>query len=210
MAEDEEVVRLKQQLEMMQRQLEETAQKVEMTQRQLEETKLRESFEYWHCFNRVWNYELQPYEDYYKVNKSLRQNHSVELYSVVHNILVGGEGIELVLQENAPWSVFSYEESNGESQSIVTRDPSEQGDEGNRSTKTSHEKNNLKTMLGGRLDKCDVSRAHAFPNDKECNKFWWPMFQLVTGSHCNEFSARQDRLNENQQDYFREPAQPHL
>jgi len=100
-----------------------------------------------------------------------------------NHFLMQAEGVATILSQKN--SVFS-----GDNVATVDSSVHAQRDEGNRSESTKHDRRHLKNILGGAVSNNDKSRAHAFPKDKECNKWWWPMFQLVTG--------HQDRTEHNQ------------
>ena len=137
------------------------------------------SFSYWGTFDQIWNFDLTAYEGLYEQTLSLRQNNTPQIYNTVHHLLMDGCGIETVLDEN---SVFSL---TAQTQSIVTMESNEMArvDVGNRATREANEKTHLKNFLGLTKGQGEISKAHGFPNDGDCNLYWWPILRMVTGTH---------------------------
>lgn len=142
------------------------------------------SFSYWGTFDQIWNFDLTAYEGLYKQTLSLRQNNTPQIYDTVHHLLMDGCGIETVLDEN---SVFSL---TAQTQSIVTMESNEMArvDVGNRATREANEKTYLKNFLGLTKGQGEISKAHGFPNDGDCNMYWWPILRMVTGTHYEDLN----------------------
>mmetsp|Transcript_5632 Transcript_5632/g.8164 ORF Transcript_5632/g.8164 Transcript_5632/m.8164 type:complete len:491 (-) Transcript_5632:815-2287(-) len=145
---------------------------------------LKTSFTYWSTFDQIWDFDLTAYEGLYEQTLSLRQKNAPQIYNTVHHLLMDGCGIETVLDKNNVFSLTTQTES------IVTMESNEMArvDAGNRATREANEKKHLKNFLGFLKGEGEISKAHGFPNDGDCNLYWWPILRMVTGTHSADLN----------------------
>jgi len=145
---------------------------------------LKTSFTYWSTFDQIWDFDLTAYEGLYEQTLSLRQKNAPRIYNTVHHLLMDGCGIETVLDKNNVFSLTTQTES------IVTMESNEMArvDAGNRATREANEKKHLKNFLGFLKGEGEISKAHGFPNDGDCNLYWWPILRMVTGTHSADLN----------------------
>jgi hypothetical protein len=146
----------------------------------------KETGKYWDTFENVWVFEPAEYADCFSAASELRKKHPCKLYAeVLVHILADGRSIETVLKdENAP-SIFERESE--ASRSFVASGSSSFGSKtkSNRKEDKNHEKLYAKNIIGVRIARGNKTRAHTFPADRVCYRWWWPMYQVVTGSPEN-------------------------
>mmetsp|Transcript_29932 Transcript_29932/g.45812 ORF Transcript_29932/g.45812 Transcript_29932/m.45812 type:complete len:466 (+) Transcript_29932:1011-2408(+) len=159
-------------------------------EKEREERNRKSEGTYWHRMKDVWRFESAGFGGRFEKGLELRQRNVVALYQEVHDILMNGEGIEAYLNGEDPMSVFS--------DAVITMDTKEHSltSTGNRTENTKHEKKHGKDFLGEYTASTDVSRAHAFPKDTECNIWWWPEFLLVTGHHGTKTQGKFEPLDD--------------
>ena len=142
----------------------------------------KSTFQYWDTLDELWEFQRAKYKGLYNASFRYRQyDRAPQIYRDVQVLLTNGTDVEAVLQENSVFSLTMQTES------IVTMDTNENPgtplvDDGNRATRESMERTHLKTFLGETKGETqEISKAHAFPKDKDCNLYWWPMLRIVTG-----------------------------
>lgn len=102
---------------------------------------------------------------------------------------MNGQGIEAVLDDNSVFSLTVQTESiYSLFLSTVETGKVEQIDEGNRASKESAEKKHQRNFLGKCKGEATLSKAHGFPNDQDCNLYWWPMLRMVSGSYSTDWN----------------------
>ena len=156
-----------------------------------EDTLEKDSGRYWDTIENVWEFEAQEYTECYRNALTLRRDHRCSLYlrEEVVNVCDSTEGLEFILADpNNTSSLFMKDADSTSSISIKVPDVDGPIDGSSRTSRKNHEKKYAKTILGESLDRSNVSRAHTFPADHQCHKFWWPMFQLVTGHRNRSYN----------------------
>ena len=132
--------------------------------------------EFWGTFEDVWKLEPAEYAGCFGAASQLRQNDPCQLYTgIVAEVLADARSIEIVLEdENAP-SIFQGDWE-------TRRSFASSGSFSFRKRDKNHEKLYAKNTLGELIGKGGKSQAHTIPADKVCDKWWGPMYQLVTGT----------------------------
>uniref|UniRef100_A0A7S2YQC2 Uncharacterized protein n=1 Tax=Entomoneis paludosa TaxID=265537 RepID=A0A7S2YQC2_9STRA len=152
------------------------------TQREINQ---KDSGEYWDTIDNIWDFVAADYGGCYSAALNLRQQNECELYAREDVVLVfsNGEDLEVILTKNPDISSLFTKDVDTISQISQVGSI----DRSNRTEEKKHEKKHAKNILGESFSKSDKSRAHTFPADYECYKFWWPMFKLVTGEKDRDY-----------------------
>ena len=135
---------------------------------QQKEFEEKNTFKYWDTFDDLWSFDLTEYKGLYQETMRLRQDHTPQIYRDVRTLLMDDTGIETVLQENSMFSItVPWSEVDEESM---------------------EKRYDLKDFLGHKESESEISKAHAFPNDPDCNLYWWPMLRMVTGINSTDLN----------------------
>ena len=167
-------------------QLSERGKQISEQGKQISENSLKTAGEYWNGIDQLWDFETASFDGCFD-QALYHRLHAVDVYSQLHSFLMSHEGIVTIVKNNESLTILSIFEPD-EIEAI----DSEKREAGNRTENQAHERQHLKTFLGHEAAGGAISRAHALPNDKNCNKWWWPMFRMVTGHSENKFN--QDAL----------------